>query len=277
MVTVTIVDWQQVLSKCKDNVKTHIQPLRSKLNEPQPDLGVGAGGDKTKLVDLAAEKAIVETLLQNGLSFTLVSEESGIQEYGTKPNDNYVTVDPIDGTTNFVRGLPFYCTSIAVSDEPKLSSVFTACVTDLFHDVTYTAVEGKVGAFRDGQRIKLSSTTTLDEAVIGVDLNTYKMKAVAPQLDKLFHEAKHIRHFGANALELCFMAEGLTDAFVDIRGKLRTTDVAAAFFIVKQAGGIVTTPENKPVDSELDPKRTVKFVASGNRGIHEKILSLLKP
>jgi myo-inositol-1(or 4)-monophosphatase len=277
MVTVTIVDWQQVLSKCKDNVKTHIQPLRSKLNEPQPDLGVGAGGDKTKLVDLAAEKAIVETLLQNGLSFTLVSEESGIQEYGTKPNDNYVTVDPIDGTTNFVRGLPFYCTSIAVSDEPKLSSVFTACVTDLFHDVTYTAVEGKVGAFRDGQRIKLSSTTTLDEAVIGVDLNTYKMKAVAPQLDKLFHETKHIRHFGANALELCFMAEGLTDAFVDIRGKLRTTDVAAAFFIVKQAGGIVTTPENKPVDSELDPKRTVKFVASGNRGIHEKILSLLKP
>lgn len=276
MVTVTVVDWQQVLSKCKDNVKTHIQPLRSKLNEPQPDLGVGAGGDKTKLVDLAAEKAIVETLLQNGLSFTLVSEESGIQEYGTKPNDNYVTVDPIDGTTNFVRGLPFYCTSIAVSDEPKLSSVFAACVTDLFHDVTYTAVEGKVGAFRDGQRIKLSSTTTLDEAVIGVDLNTYKMKAVAPQLDKLFHEAKHIRHFGANALELCYMAEGLTDAFVDIRGKLRTTDVAAAFFIVKQAGGIVTTPENQPVDSELDPKRTVKFVASGNSEIHQKILSLLK-
>lgn len=276
MVTVTVVDWQQVLSKCKDNVKTHIQPLRSKLNEPQPDLGVGAGGDKTKLVDLAAEKAIVETLLKNGLSFTLVSEESGIQEYGTKPNDNYVTVDPIDGTTNFVRGLPFYCTSIAVSDEPKLSSVFAACVTDLFHDVTYTAVEGKVGAFRDGQRIKLSSTTTLDEAVIGVDLNTYKMKAVAPQLDKLFHEAKHIRHFGANALELCYMAEGLTDAFVDIRGKLRTTDVAAAFFIVKQAGGIVTTPENQPVDSELDPKRTVKFVASGNSEIHQKILSLLK-
>jgi myo-inositol-1(or 4)-monophosphatase len=247
------------------------------MNVPQPDLGVGAGGDKTKLVDLAAEKAIVETLLQNGLSFTLVSEESGIQAYGASPREFYVTVDPIDGTTNFIRGLPFYCTSIAVSAKLSLSSVFAACVTDLFHDVTYTTVADKEGAFRDGKEIKPSSTTTLDEAIIGVDLNTYKVKAVAPKLDKLFHETKHVRHFGANALELCYVAEGLTDAFVDIRGKLRTTDVAAGFFIVKQAGGIVTSPEGGPVDAELDPRGTVKFVASGNRRIHERILSLLKP
>jgi myo-inositol-1(or 4)-monophosphatase len=269
-------DWQLILSRCVDNVKTHVQPFRSTRKEPQPDLGVGAGGDRTKLVDLAAEKAIVETLLQNGFSFTLVSEESGIQEYGALPRDCYVTVDPIDGTTNFVRGLPFYCTSIAVSDKPRLSSVFAGCVADLLHGVTYTAVEGIEGAFRDGERIKPSSTAALNEAVVGIDLNTYKMKAVALQLNRLFHETKHVRHFGANALELCYVADGLTDAFIDGRGKLRTTDVAAGFFIVKQAGGIVTTPENKPVDSELDPKRTVKFVASGNKEIHEKILSLLK-
>jgi myo-inositol-1(or 4)-monophosphatase len=270
------VDWERILTQCKYNVKTHIQPLRKTVNEPQPDLGVGAGGDRTKLVDLAAEKAIVETLLQNSVSFTLVSEESGIQEYGNKPQGCYVTVDPIDGTTNFVRGLPFYCTSIAVSDKPALSSVFAACVTDLIHDITYTAVEGKEGAFRGGYPIKPSETKALDEAVIGVDLNTYKMKEVAPQLERLFHETKHIRHFGANALELCYVAEGLTDAFVDIRAKLRTTDVAAAFFIVKQAGGIITLPEGGSVEAELDPKRTVKFVASGNKDIHEKILNLIK-
>jgi myo-inositol-1(or 4)-monophosphatase len=277
MVTATEVDWQRVLSQCKDNVKNHIQPLLKTQMKSQPDLGVGAGGDRTKLVDLAAEKAIVETLLQNGVSFTLVSEESGIQEYGAKPRDCFVTVDPIDGTTNFVRGIPFYCTSIAISTKPSLSSVFAACVTDLFHDVTYMALGDNNGASREGKRIKPSSTETLDEAVVGVDLNTYKMKAVAPQLTRLFHETKHVRHFGANALELCYVAEGLTDAFVDIRGKLRTTDVAAGFFIVKQAGGIATTPENKPVDSELDPKRTVKFVASGNSKIHARILNLLKP
>jgi myo-inositol-1(or 4)-monophosphatase len=270
------VDWLRILDCCKDNVKTHIQPLRKKLNEPQPDLGVGAGGDRTKLVDLAAEKAIVETLLQNDVAFTLVSEESGIQEYGNTPRDCYVTVDPVDGTTNLIRGLPFYCTSIAVSDKPALSSVFAACVTDLVHDITYTAFGKRDGAFRDGHPIKPSKTKALDEAVIGVDLNTYKVKAVAPQLTRLFHETKHIRHFGANALELCYVAEGLTDAFVDIRAKLRTTDVAAAFFIMKKAGGIITSPEGGPVETELDPKRTVKFVASGNKDVHEKILNLIK-
>ena len=271
------VDWLLILDRCKDNVKDHIQPLLKTSKTPSPDLGVGAGGDKMKLVDLAAEKAIVETLLQNGLSFTLVSEESGTQEYGTTPRNWYVTADPIDGTTNLVRGLPFYCTSIAISDKPQLSSVFAACVTDLSHGVTYTAVGEKAGAFRDGQEIKPSSTKELDEAVVGVDLNTYKIKAVAPQLDELFHETRHVRHFGANALELCYVAEGLTDAFIDIRGKLRTTDVAAGFFIVKQAGGIVTTPRGEPVDAELNPKRTLKFVASGNKDIHQKILALLKP
>jgi len=268
-------DWLSILSDCGNNVKTHICPLLQTLKEPQPDLGLGAGGDNMKLVDLNAEEAIIETMLENDISFTLISEESGIKQFGATPRDCYVTVDPIDGTTNLVRGLPFYCTSIAVSDKPASSRVFAACVTDLFHDVSYTAFDEK-GAFRDGETITSSSTKTLDDAVIGMDLNTYKIKEVAPQLSELIQATKHIRHFGANALELCYVAEGLTDAFVDIRGKLRATDVAAGFFIVKQAGGIVTDPEGKPIDLKLDPKQTIKFVASGNMEIHEKILRLIK-
>jgi myo-inositol-1(or 4)-monophosphatase len=268
------VDWQRILLSCKDNVKTRLRPLLKTLKVPQPDLGVGAGGDQTKLVDLVAEKAIIEILLENNVSFTLVSEEIGIKEFGGTPKNRYVTVDPIDGTTNLIHSLPFFCTSIAMSDTPVLSSVFAACVTDLYHDVTYTAFQGK-GAFREEERITPSSTKTLDEAIVGLDLNTYKIKPVAPKLVGLFRETRHIRHFGANALELCYVANGLTDAFIDIRGKLRTTDVAAGFFIVKQAGGIVTSPEGKPVDAPLDPRQTVKFVASGNKEIHNRILSLI--
>jgi myo-inositol-1(or 4)-monophosphatase len=270
------INWQKILSQCAENVKSHIRPLLMTLKEPQPDLGVGAGGDAMKRVDLSAEEAIVDTMLENEVSFTLISEESGIKQFGVAPRDCYVTVDPIDGTTNLVHGLPFYCTSIAVSDKPVSSRVLAACVTDLFHDVSYTAFEGKSG-YRDGEPITSSSTKTLDEAVIGLDLNTYKIKMVASQLSELIQATKHIRHFGANALELCYVADGLTDAFVDIRGQLRTTDVAAGFFIVKQAGGIVTDPEGKPIDVKLDPKQTLKFVASGNREIHEKILKLIKP
>ncbi len=268
-------DWMDILVHCKNNVKTHVHPLLKTLKAPQPNLGVGAGGDAMKLVDLAAEKAIVETMLESGVSFTLVSEESGIKEFGDKPKECFVTVDPIDGTTNLIRGLPFYCTSIAISTRQSSSAVFAACVADLFHDVAYTALEGK-GAFRDGHRITSSSTKTLDEAVIGLDLNTFQIETVAEQVSALIRETKHIRHFGANALELCYVSDGLTDAFVDVRGKLRATDVAAAFFILKEADGIVTSPEGNPIDLKLDPRQTVKFVASGNREIHAKILSLIR-
>jgi len=269
-------DWMKILVRCKENVKERIRPHLETLDEPQPDLGKGAGGDPIKPVDLAAEKAIVEILQQHNISFTLISEESGVKEFGNAAEQCYVTVDPIDGTTNLVHGIPFYASSIAVSFKPTLSTVYAALVTDLFHDTTYTAQEGK-GAFRDGKKIATSTITSLDEAVVGLDLNSYKVKEIAPQLTDLIQKTKHIRHFGANALELCYVADGKTDAFIDIRGKLRTTDMAAGFLILKKAGGTMTSPLGHTLDVKLDPKQKVKFIASGNTQIHKTILSLVKP
>ncbi|XHH08453.1 MAG: inositol monophosphatase family protein [Candidatus Bathyarchaeia archaeon] len=269
-------DWFKILNECKNNVEKAIKPHLKTIHEPLPDLGIGAGGDAKKPADLAAEKAIVETMQNNGVSFSLISEESGFEKYGNSPQDCYITIDPIDGTTNFLRGLPFYASSIAVSKKPVMSEVFAASVTDLYHDITYMAQEGK-GAYRDGEKISTSQVTSLHEAVIGMDLNTYKVAEVAPKLTDLIQQTKHIRHYGANALELCYVANGLTDAFVDIRGKLRTTDVAAGFLIIKEAGGLVTGMDNQPVNVPLDPKQSLKFVASGNTKIHETILGLVKP
>ena len=269
-------DWLKVLVHCKENVKEYIRPHLKTLSEPQPNLGKGAGGDQTKPVDLAAEKAIVETLQQHGISFTLISEESGVKEFGKTPQKFYVTVDPIDGTTNLVRGLPFYASSIAISPTPALSTVFAALVTDLAHDITYTAVEGK-GAYRDGEKITSSTRDSLEDAMVGLDLNSYKVKEISPQLTDLIQKTKHIRHFGANALELCYVADGTTDAFIDIRGKLRTTDLAAAYLIVKEACGKITTPTGEALEATLDPAQTIKFVASGNTQIQKLILSLVKP
>jgi myo-inositol-1(or 4)-monophosphatase len=267
-------DWQRILVQCKNNVQTSIQPCLKTIREPQPNLGTGAGGDAMKPVDLAAEKAIVDTLKQHDVSFTLISEESGVKKFGGAPKECYVTVDPIDGTTNLMHGLPFYACSVAISRKHMLADVFAGMVADLFHNVTYTAFEGK-GAYLDGKKIQTSKTFSLDEAVVGLDLNTYKAKEVASKLAALIAKTKHIRHFGANALELCYVANGLTDAFVDLRGKLRTTDVAAGFLIVKEAGGIVTTQDNQVLNVELDPKQTLSFIASGNKQIHDKILSLV--
>lgn len=268
-------DWLKTLVYCKENVKERIRPHLKTLSEPQPDLGKGAGGDSMKPVDLAAEKAIVEILQQSDISFTLISEESGVKEFGKTPKQCYVTVDPIDGTTNLVHGLPFYATSIAISTKPVLSTVFAALVTDLAHDTTYTALDGK-GAYRNGEKITSSTLDSLEDALVGLDLNSYKVREIAPQLTSLIQKTKHIRHFGANALELCYVADGTTDAFIDIRGRLRTTDLAAAYLIVKEAGGAVTTPLGEALEAKLDPKQTVKFVASGNTRIQKTILSLVK-
>ncbi|MGD0449838.1 MAG: inositol monophosphatase family protein [Candidatus Bathyarchaeia archaeon] len=267
-------NWQEILSQCKNNVQASIQPCLKTIREPQPNLGTGAGGDTIKPVDLAAETAIVDTLKEYGVSFTLISEEAGVKKFGAKTESCFITVDPIDGSTNFVHGLPFYACSIAVSRKRTLNDVYAGLVADLAHDVTYMAFEGK-GAYRDGKKIETSKTTALEEAVVGLDLNTYKVKDVAPKLTALIAKTKNIRHFGANALELCYVANGLTDAFVDIRGKLRTTDVAAGFLILKEAGGIVTKPDNQGLNVELDPKQTMSFVASGNLEIHKKIINLV--
>lgn len=269
-------DWLDVLVRCKENVKERIQPHFKTLSESQPDLGMGAGGDPIKPIDLAAEKAIVEAMQQYGISFTLISEESGVKEFGDAPKKCYVTVDPIDGTNNLVRGIPFYATSIAISAEPALSTVYAALVTDLFDDTTYTALEGK-GAYRNGEKIHSSTRESLEDAMVGLDLNSYKVREIATQLTQLIQETKHIRHFGANALELCYVADGTTDAFIDIRGKLRTTDMAAAFLIVKEAGGTMTTPLGDLLDVPLSPEYRVKFIASGNPQIHKVIVSLVKP
>ncbi|MEM1536383.1 MAG: inositol monophosphatase family protein [Candidatus Bathyarchaeia archaeon] len=269
------MDWLQILEECRDNVKSQIAPLLKSLNQSQPDLGIGAGGDPIRQIDLAAEKAIIETLQGHGLSFTLISEESGVKEYGANPKQHYITADPIDGTTNIMRGIPFYATSIAVSTKPELRTVHAALVADLFHDVTYTAVKGE-GAKRNNQEIKPSDQTDLADAVVGVDLNTYRAREIAPRITSLIERTKHIRHLGANALELCYVADGTIDAFIDIRGKLRATDTAAAWLIIREAGATITTPDGKPLNAKLDPKERLTFVASANRKIHKTILSLLK-
>jgi len=268
--------WLQILIQCKNNIKKQIAPLLKTLNQPQPNLGIGAGGDPIKQIDLAAENAIINTLKKHKISFTLISEESGVKKYSEKPHKCYITADPIDGTTNLIRGIPFYATSIAVSTKPTLQTIHTALVADLYHNITYTAQKGK-GAHRNNQKMIPSKNTSLEEAVIGIDLNTYKIQKIIPQLTGLIKKTKHIRHLGADALELCYVADGTTDAFIDIRGKLRTTDMAAAWLIIQEVGAKITTPEGKKLNIRLDPKQKVAFIATANQKIHKTILNLIKP
>ncbi len=242
--------------------------------EAAKGFGVGAGGDTMKKIDLAAEKALIECLNKHQVSCTLVSEESGTKKIGSQPSEYYVTTDPVDGTTNAVHGLPFSANVIAVSKRPYLKDVETAIVSDIFHNITYTAQKNK-GAFKNGTKIKPSKTSSIAEAVVGIDLNTFKIEELQIRLKGLFKKGKHFRHFGANALEICYVADGSTDAFIDIRGKLRVTDIVASYLILREAGGIMVTPEGEELNGPLVPTKRLSFIAASNKTIYEAIKEAL--
>ncbi len=267
------MDWLEILTESTQRIKAVVTPL-IKTSIAQESYGKGAGGDLMKHIDLEAERALVETLTEHNLNFTLVSEESGVKRFGSKPS-YFVTTDPVDGTTNALKGIPFACTSIAISKLPRLSAVESAAVADLFHDSTYLA-QRKLGAYCNYRKITPTQTTKLTEAVIGLDLNSYGVAELSSKLNRLLAQTKHVRHLGANALELCYVADGTIDAFVDIREKLRITDVAAATLIVKEAGASVTSPRGSPLTNALDPTERVAFVAAGNPRLHRTIIENLE-
>ncbi len=269
-----MVDWLTVLKACSESMKKQVRPLFGSV-EAKIGFGLGAGGDVRKKIDLVAENALFQTLEEHGVSCTVVSEDSGVRQIGSDASQFFVTTDPVDGTTNAVRGLPFIDISIAVSKRPTLESVETALVTDVLRDITYTAERGK-GAYRDEKRIKPSEISTLGEAVVGVDFSTFKTREVVNKLMRILEKTRHIRHLGANALELCYVADGTTDAFIDIRGKLRVTDIAAAQLVLLEAGGIITTPNGEKLNAPLTATERVSFVAAANKSIYDAIRKLVK-
>jgi len=267
------MEWLDILKECAQNITRQVLPLFG-TNEANIELGKGAGGDAIKKIDQVAENALIQTLQDRKISCTLISEEAGIKEIGPKPKSFYLTADPLDGTTNATHGLPFIATSIAVSKTPNLKDIQTALVHDIIYNVTYTAERHKE-TLRNEEKIKPSKTTSLEDAVIGIDFNTLRIQELITHLTPLLQKTKHLRHFGANALELCYVADGTTDAFIDIRGKLRVTDIAAAYLILREAGGIVVTPEGTEIDVPLDPAQRVSFIAAANTPLYENIKAQL--
>jgi myo-inositol-1(or 4)-monophosphatase len=268
------MNWMEILRECSQKMRMAALRVYG-LPKAANDFGVGAGGDKSKRIDLIAEKALIDCLGKHEISCTLISEEAGTKKIGFGPYEYYVTTDPVDGTTNAIRGLPFSANVIAVSSEPWLRDVETAIVTDITHGTTYTAQKNG-GAFRNGRRIQPSKTSDLEEALIGVDLSTFKIEDLVTKLEGLFKIGKHFRHFGANALDICYVADGSTDAFIDIRGKLRVTDMVASYLILREAGGIMVSPGGEELNVPLVPTQRVSFIAAANNRIYRAIKEALK-
>ena len=122
-----------------------------------------------KPMDLAAETAILDTLKSHDVSFTLISEESGVKKFGEAPEECFVTLTRLMAAPISCMDYPSTVALLQFPDNPMLGDVYAGMVADLVHGATYTAIKGK-GAYRDGEKIKPSTTAVLHDAVIGLDL-----------------------------------------------------------------------------------------------------------
>jgi myo-inositol-1(or 4)-monophosphatase len=186
-------------------------------------------------VDHAAEQAIIETLLTAYPGHGILAEESG-SEHGAKDSEFVWIIDPLDGTTNFIHGLPVYCVSIALAVKGKVEQ---AVIYDPSRNDLFTATKGR-GAYMNDRRIRVSKRTRMQECLIstgfpyrpGDDFNAYLR-----MMGEVMQRTAGLRRPGAAALDLAYVAAGFTDAFFETG--LQPWDVAAGSLLVTEAGGLV--------------------------------------
>jgi len=228
-------------------------------------LYMGADGTPTAVIDDVAERAAIHVLKDDGRPVRLLSEEMGDVVFGDNPEFT-VVLDPLDGTYNALRGIPFYSVSIAIGNK-DLSRIRYGYVKNLVTGDVYAAEVNK-GAFLNGKEIHVSTRKETDPYCASI-------YGCAFARDFSNHNGKKVRLLGSAALELCYVASKKTDAFIDARGRLRVTDVAAGKLIVEEAGGIVTDDFGAELTTPLTVKERVRIMASNGR-IHDDLLARLR-
>ena len=111
--------------------------------------------------------------------------------------------------------------------------------------------------------------------VIGIN-SSGSSPELLQKLAPIFEKHHHVRHFGANALEMAFLAQGLIDVFIDLRKKIRIQDMAAGYLLIKEAGGLMLDENLQPLDSDLSYETRLSFVAAANKEIIDEVFSLIK-
>ena len=256
------MDILSILKEACINVRNDVKSMLGSKESTQA-FGRGAGGDISRKIDLTAEESAINTFKRYDLDCTIIAEEAGEVILG---DNGYIILDAIDGTANAMRGFPFACCSIAYSDTYRMDDVKYGAVINLFNGDLYHASKSG-GAYLNDHKINVNSSISY---IVGINLSG-ATNEIIDKVKPLLNKSNHIRHLGANALELCLLAEGLMDVYVDLRGKLRVTDMAAAHLIVNEAGGIIINSDGSKLDSSLSINDRISFIASANKDILEEV------
>ena len=219
--------------------------------------------DFVSQVDRDAEAALSSVIMERHPAARIMAEEGSPK---AESRELLFVADPLDGTTNFLHGFPWYAVSIAavVDGHQEAAAVLNVPTGELF-----TAVLNG-GARRAGQAIRVSTITDPTRSLVGTGFPFKHREGIAPYMDvlpKLMEGTAGLRRAGAAALDLCDVACGRFEAFWEYR--LAPWDVAAGILIIREAGGVITDLAGKPSDVAHGP------IVAGNPAMHAWLLKQL--
>jgi len=257
-------------------LKTVRNELLTKYRDPYylKVTGRGAGGDPTLLIDKVSEDVIVEGVREAFPNCTIVSEERGIEDIG-RGGPPYVVIDPLDGSVNATRGYLRFSISIAIAEGERLKDVKAGAVIDVRTSDFFEAYEG-FGLFVNGRRAKASNVNRLEEALISVPVTHYARTGNLDLVIPLLRSARRVRSLGSTSLEVSYVGAGALDAMVDLSGRARNVDIAAAYLMVKEGGGVITDEELGELDVSLKGINGLSFIAASNLDLARSILSHIR-
>jgi myo-inositol-1(or 4)-monophosphatase len=241
--------------------------------ERAPVVGAGLGGDDTTAVDAAAEAAAIARLEQlhaTGVNFTLLSEEIGERDFGGGPTR--VVVDPIDGSHNAKRGIPFFSFSLAVAEGDTMGDVVFGFVHDFGTKEEWTAERGR-GAFLNGEPL---GDQRPKEHIEMLAFEATETVTIAEKATAMIGVAERLRVMGSLALSLCQLADGRVDAVCSLKGA-RAVDIAAAQLLVRERGIAIDLPEAPPfTTAPLDNVKRSRVVAAATPELCAQLFAALR-
>ena len=215
------------------------------------------------IADKKSEELIIGGIFSRYPSHSILAEESGTTQPGAAVK---WIIDPLDGTTNFAHGYPFYCVSVAVEEKGQ---VVCGAVYDPIREEMFTAARG-AGAYCNGERLKVSNVDRLSQALLitGFPYNfRERLDTVISQFRKFLVASQAVRRGGSAALDLCYVASGRLDGFWELY--LQPWDTAAGRLILEEAGGRVTDFKGGPFSIYM------KEILASNAFIHEEMRMIL--
>ena len=266
--------WLPTFRAIAAEIRATIPPLAGTPGGRE-EVGLGAGGDRTIVLDQLAEEIVVRHLEQayrSGLRFRLISEELGERDFG---GDSLVLADPLDGSFNAKMGLPYYAVVLAVTEGDRISDVRLGYVQNLVSGDEYHAIAG-AGAFHQNQLLRPAPPAFDGRSIPLVQLDAPSGMEARERAAPIFARAEKVRQLGSAALNLCHTASGgvslqVTPALV------RSFDLAGPVLILREAGGMATDFDGGSIDSvsvRLDARTTL--LASLSQEIHAYALELLR-